>query len=113
MLIKKIIDACDHLTVIETRCMKDDFVDLVFKSEDTTRWELVLSSFLGKPRKPQGHAPSRDDLAITSRTGGIRINQTLFEKEFDEGVVVAKFWPWDDGKRTTLRMALLLKRKPV
>jgi hypothetical protein len=109
MQLKEIIDKCTHLKVIERRCIKDDFVELVFSNEEIAEWQRILSSDLGDPRKPQGSPPSPSDLEITSRTGGIRVNQTLFEQEFDEGTIIAKFWPWDDGRHTTLRMALLLK----
>ena len=109
MQLKEIIDNCTHLKVVERRCIKDDFIDLVFSNDEISEWKRVLSSYLGKPRKPQGSPPSTSDLAITSKTGGIRVNQTLFEQEFEEGTIIAKFWPWDDGRYTTLRMALLHK----
>jgi hypothetical protein len=109
MQLQEILGKCSELMVSQTRCIKDDFVDLVFESEDTAEWARILSSCLGEPRKPHGSPPSRDDLEITSTTGGIRINQTLFEQDFETGTVIAKFWPWEDGKHTTLRMALLLK----
>ncbi|RJQ78747.1 MAG: hypothetical protein C4519_11815 [Desulfobacteraceae bacterium] len=109
MRLKEIIDSCGHLKVIEQRCIKNDFIDLVFNNEELSEWQRILSSFLGAPRKPKGQQPSRSDLDITSKTGGIRVNQTLFEREFEEGTVIAKFWPWQDGRYTTLRMALLLK----
>jgi hypothetical protein len=109
MRLKEIIDGCSHLKVIESRCVTDDFIDIVFSNEDLEEWQRILSSFLGVPRKPRGQPPSRSDLEITSNTGGIRVNQTLFEREFEEGIIIAKFWPWQDGRYTTLRMALLLK----
>jgi hypothetical protein len=109
MRLKEIIDGCSHLKVIESRCVTDDFIDIVFSNEDLEEWQRILSSFLGAPRKPRGQPPSRSDLEITSNTGGIRVNQTLFEREFEEGIIIAKFWPWQDGRYTTLRMALLLK----
>lgn len=109
MRLKEIIDSCSHLKVIENRCVTNDFIDIVFINEEIEEWQRILSSFLGAARKPQGQPPSRRDLEITSKTGGIRLNQTLFEREFEEGTVIAKFWPWQDGRHTTLRMALLLK----
>jgi hypothetical protein len=109
MRLKEIIDSCSHLKVIESRCVRNDFIDIVFINEELEEWKRILSSFLGRPKKPQGQSPSQRDLEITSKTGGIRVNQTLFESEFDEGTVIAKFWPWQDGRYTTLRMALLLK----
>lgn len=109
MPLNKIISKFGHLTVTEERCVTDEFVDLVFLNSDLPSWYEILSDALGLPVKPQGKMPSAKDLELTSNTGGIRIEQTLFEKEFEEGTVIAKFWPWQDDRHTTLRMALLLK----
>lgn len=108
MQLKKIIDHCSHLRVVEERCITEEFVELVFLNEQVDKWEEILTNHLGPPRKPSGQAPSDSDLQLTSHTGGIRIEQTLFEKEFGGATVIAKFWPWKDNNHTTLRMALLL-----
>jgi hypothetical protein len=109
MQLKEIMDGCKHLHVIEQRCSTAEFIDLVFSNTDIEEWQRVLSSFLGTPRKPRGQAPSDSDLRITAKTGGIRTDQTLFEKDFPVSVIIAKFWPWKDNQHTTLRMAMLLK----
>ncbi len=109
MELKEIIDCCSHLKIREKRCLTDDFIELVFKNEEVDEWHRVLSAFLGDPIKPKGQEPSDDDLKLTEKTGGIRIEQTLFEKEFEDASIIAKFWPWMDNIHTTLRMALLQK----
>lgn len=109
MELKEIIDCCKHLSVREKRCLTDEFIELVFRSDDIAEWSRILAAFLGSPRKPKGQEPSESDLQLTAKTGGIRFDQTLFEKEFEEGTIIAKFWPWMDNLHTTLRMALLLK----
>jgi hypothetical protein len=111
MRLKEIIKQCSHLKIVEKRCETEEFIDLVFNSEDADEWQRILSRILDAPRKPKGKAPSDRDLQLTSKTGGIRINQTLFEKEFDNTTVIAKFWPWDNNQHTTLRMALLINKK--
>lgn len=108
MQLKKIVEKCSHLKVIEKRCISDEFVELVFINDDIDEWQSILTAFLGEPRKPKGQAPTEKDLQLTSNTGGIRIEQTLFEKEFKTGTIIAKFWPWQNQTHTTLRMALLL-----
>jgi hypothetical protein len=109
MELKEIIDCCSHLNVIEKRCLTDEFIEMVFLNEDINEWHRILSAFLGAPRKPKGKEPDAEDLRLTAKTGGIRIEQTLFEKEFEHTAIIAKFWPWQDKKHTTLRMALLIK----
>jgi hypothetical protein len=109
MQLKDIIDCCQHLKTYESRMQTDEFVDLVFYNEDLPEWFRILSSFLGEPVKPEGSEPTQKDLQITAKTGSIRVEQTLFEKEYGHGVILAKFWPWKDKQHTTLRMALLKK----
>lgn len=110
MQLKDIIEQCSHLKVVEKRCETEEFVDLVFENEEIEEWYRLLSRLLDTPTKPKGQAPSDRDLQVTSKTGGIRTNQTLFEKKFGEVTIVAKFWPWDNNKYTTLRMALLITK---
>jgi hypothetical protein len=109
MQLKEIFDRCRHLKIYEKRSLSNEFIELVFYNEDASEWFHIISSFLGPPVKPKGQQPSQKDLDITAKTGSIRVEQTLFEKEFDEGIIIAKFWPWKDNVHTTLRMALLIK----
>ena len=109
MRLKEIIDCCGELKVYEKRCITDDFIELVFYNDEIDEWHRILTAFLGDPSKPKGQEPSTKDLELTAKTGGIRIDQTLFEKDLSDGTIIAKFWPWQDDTHTTLRMALLLK----
>ena len=107
MTLREIIDCCVHLDVHEKRCDREDLFELVFFNSDLAEWGRILKAFLGDPVKPSGKAPTVKDLELTETTGSIRIEQTLYEKQFDNGVIIAKFWPWKDGRHVTLRMALL------
>jgi len=109
MQLREIIDCCSGLKVREKRCISDDFIELVFHNEEIEHWHRILVAFLGEPLKPEGQEPSAKDLALTANTGGIRLEQTLFEKEYENGAIIAKFWPWKDQMHITLRMALLEK----
>lgn len=97
------------LGVHERRSLSSEYCELVFFGKDLEAWFDILSSVLGEPRKPAGSEPTASDLDLTNKTGGIRANQTLFEKDFDGETVIAKFWPWDDGEHITLKMAVLFK----
>ena len=107
MKLRDITDCCVHLEVHEKRCDREDLFELVFFQKDIDEWARILSAFLGEPVKPSGQSPTIRDLELTEGTGSIRIEQTLFEKRIDNGVIIAKFWPWTDGLHITLRMALL------
>lgn len=107
MKLREITDCCVHLDVQEKRCEREDLFELVFFQKDVAEWGRILAAFLGDPVKPSGKAPTAKDLEITEGTGSIRIEQTLYEKNFDDGVIIAKFWPWQDGNYITLRMAML------
>ncbi len=109
MTLNEIISCCNEFTIHEKRCVTDEFIELVFPNAEIGEWQRVLTAFLGPPSKPEGQEPSEKDMALTANTGGIRIDQTLYENEFEEGVIIAKFWPWQDNVHTTLRMALLVK----
>lgn len=109
MELREITDCFTDLKVVERRCVTEDFVELVFHGEEVDEWHRILTAFLSAPIKPKGQEPSEKDLAITASTGGIRLEQTLFEKEFEDTSIVAKFWPWKDNIHITLRMALLRK----
>ena len=107
MKLRDITDCCVHLEVHEKRCDREDLFELVFFQKDIDEWARILSAFLGEPVKPSGQSPTIRDLELTEGTGSIRIEQTLFEKRIENGVIIAKFWPWKDGRHITLRMALL------
>jgi hypothetical protein len=108
MQLKEITDCFSELKVVEKRCVTEDFVELVFSSDEVDEWHRILTAFLDQPSKPKGQEPSDKDLLLTAKTGGIRLDQTLFEKTFANGTIIAKFWPWKDNIHITLRMALLI-----
>lgn len=107
MRLNEIFERCNHLTIYDQRCVTDEFIELVFYNKDLQDWYQSITSILGEPCKAQNCEPNANDLKLTARTGGIRFEQTLFEKTFEEGTIIAKFWPWHDDIHTTLRVALL------
>ena len=89
MKLKEITDCCRHLEVKEKRCLTEEFVELVFFNNDAAEWGRILIAFLGSPVKPEGQEPTARDLELTAKTGGIRFEQTLFEKEFENETIIA------------------------
>ena len=107
MTLDDILVQARDLGVYERRSLSAEYCELVFFSRDLDAWLRILAGSLGEPRKPAGREPTKADLGLTSNTGGIWINQTLFEKELGEKTIIAKIWPWGDERYMTLKMAVL------
>ena len=110
MTLREIIKKCGALSIDEKRRMSDGFCELVFYNKDIDAWNNLFADMLGNAVKAAGREPTENDQYLTKDYGGILLNQTLFKKEFDDVIVIAMFWPWQDGIHTTLKMALLRKR---
>ena len=109
MTFDEILLQAKDLGVFERRSLSPEYCELVFFSKDVDAWYGILSSTLGEAKKKPGVEPTDSDLNVTRKTGGIRINQTLFEKKFNGKTVIAKIWPWEDGVHMTLKMAVLFE----
>lgn len=109
MTLKEILQQHIKLDIEEERCISDDYVWLVFPNKEIDEWNKAFNNIFGPAVKAAGVAPNEKDLSLTKNYGGIRRNQTLFKKEFDEATVIAMFWPWQDNIRTTLKMVLVKK----
>ena len=109
MILNDIITLFDQLEICQTRTTNDNYCELVFYTKDADKWSDCLAGKLGQPIKPAGSKPSKDDELITKDYGGIYNNQTLFKKEMESSIVIAMFWPWQDGINTTLKLAVLDK----
>ena len=107
MTLDDILVQARNLGVYERRSLSDEYCELVFFSQDLDAWLSILIGTLGEPRKPAGREPTQADLGLTSNTGGIWVNQTLFEKKIGGKTIIAKIWPWDDEQYMTLKMAVL------
>ena len=105
-ILKDIIGKCSGLNIDEKRSIADDYVEIVFLNKEIGAWRKVLTDTLGPEIKPAGVEPTESELDLTKDFGGIRGNQTLFKKAFDDVIVIAILWPWQDGVRTTLKIAL-------
>ena len=110
MTLHDIIEKCSMLDINEKRCVSDEYGELVIHSKDLSQWYQIFADTLGPAEKVEGTKPTKDDLNLTKPYGGICDNQTLFKKEYDDVVVIAMFWPWQDGVCTTLKIAFQAKR---
>ena len=108
-MLKDIITQFDALDIREKRSITDAYCELVFYSKDIDRWNNICSDLFGKAVKPAGAKPTKDDLSLAEKYGGIFANQVLFKKDFGNFIVIVMFWPWQDATHTTLKMAVLNK----
>ncbi len=108
-MLKKIIETCLMLSIHEKRDINDKYFELVFYNKEIDEWIKIFTNILGAAVKPANTKPTKENLRLTEDYGGIYGNQTLFKKEFDDAMIIAMFWPWQDNTHTTLKIALLKK----
>jgi hypothetical protein len=103
--VKGLMDALQSLEVYESRCVYDQYGEVVIEIEHIDAWVEGLTRLLGAPRKPAGENPTEEDLRLTNDYRGIRRNQTLFYKPQNGQGLLAMLWPWS-GSYVTLVMAV-------
>jgi|TARA_B100000315_G_C14475255_1_gene540295 hypothetical protein len=108
-MLKEILKKCNELNVYEERAADNNYFELVFYTKEADQWNKLFDEILGPVAKPSGKKPTPADLELTKEYGGIFDNQTLFKKDFEEGTIIAMFWPWQDAVRTTLKVSLIKK----
>ena len=109
MELKEIIEKCKVLDIYEERFVADNYYEIVSYAKDKEKWIKLFTEILGPATKPVGTVPSKEDIELTQKYGGVRENQTLFKKQIGNTIVLAMFWPWQDEVRTTLKVAFIAK----
>lgn len=103
MRLNELFAALTGLEVFENRQADDNLIDVVFESQHTESWNARLESVLGPALKPAGAKPGAFARRVADDFGGVRIEQTLYYKGFEEHGVVVMFWPWQNGRCTTCK----------
>ena len=104
LTIKEIMDGCLVFNVYEKRLITDEYGELVFFNKDIAELNKLLSDMLGPAVKPKGIQPTKEDKLLTKEYGGIRIEQTLFKKDYNDISIIAMLWPWQSTEHTTLKV---------
>ena len=110
MKLQEIIEKCSSLKIHTKRYIDDKYVELVFFNEEIDHWRKILEGFLGPATKPAGVEPSTNQKKTADPFGGINTSQTLFQKTSDNIMIIAMFWPWQDGEYVTLKLAMIQSR---
>ena len=109
MQLKKFIKKFDSLRIHEKRSLTDKLYEIIFYSEDEKQWAKIFEAEFGPPIKKKGDPLPADEQHWISDTGGIWEDQTLYGEFIHNGIVIAKFQPWQDGKHITLKMMVITK----
>lgn len=107
MSLKQIFEKLQSLDIIQTRCVEDDYVEIVISNQQSDKWNQILNEIFGLAIKPAGERPSKPALRLSQEYGGIQDNQVLFNKIIDGKNIIVMLWPWMDGARTTLKIAVI------
>ncbi|MDH3344506.1 MAG: hypothetical protein OEM61_08320 [Desulfobacteraceae bacterium] len=111
MKIQEITEKFRSLEIFEKRCINDEYAEIVIFTEQLNHCSKILEGFLGPAVKPFGLEPSKIHEKVADEFGGIFKNQTLFQKDCDDIMVIAMFWPWGNGKQVTLKIAVARRKK--
>ena len=107
MSLKEIIEKSKSLNIFQSRCVDDEYVEIVILNAQIDKWDRILNEIFGPAVKPAGAKPTKDLLHLTKEFGGIHDDQVLFKKKFQDSTVLAMLWPWQDKTHTTLKMAVI------
>lgn len=106
----EIFEKFNGLGVFEKRFLNDDYGEVVFFHKDLDQWSRILSELMGPPAKPAGQKTKDEHLKLSMKYGGVNDNQTLFQKDLGETILLALLWPWNNGTYITLKLAVRKKR---
>ena len=109
MTLKDILERCQNLKVEQKRSISDEYCEFVISGTDIEQWKKIFDEVFGLAQKKEGQKPTKEHLSLTENYGGIAANQILYKRDFDDGILLAMFWPWNDGSFVTLKLIHLKK----
>lgn len=109
MKIDDIIQKCMQFEIYQQRTVSEDYAEIVMYTKEIFKWKIIFDEIFGEPASPAGIKPTKEDLELTHAFGGLFDDQTLYAGEIDGQRIIVMFWPWQDGKRVTIKIAFLKK----
>ncbi len=88
----------------QTRRESEDYLELVMFQESLGEIHRIFTNYFGPPLKPFGEEVSTEVEKCAEAYGGIQTDQTLYYTEREYAPNLAMIWPWDDGKRVTVKI---------
>ena len=101
----ELLTKIEKIPVAESRIDSAKIKEFVIKSDFVTELHLVFQDFFGEDFKAPGEDPSPVDKRRAAPLGGIREDQTLYYLEKEGYSHCAMLWPWNDGRRYTVKIA--------
>ncbi|NTV52833.1 MAG: hypothetical protein HGA76_07475 [Candidatus Firestonebacteria bacterium] len=101
---REILAQCRELKLSECRQVNDEYAEVVIFSQDWAQWQGILENLLGPAVKPAGRKPEAVHEALANPRGGVKKDQILFNKKFEDRGIVALLWPWQDQIKITLKI---------
>jgi hypothetical protein len=89
----------------EIRKESEGYFEIVLSTKHLINLYPIFESYYGVPFKPSGVAPSDKAQNLTRNYGGIQKQQTLYYVNRNGVSDCAMIWPWNDGSRSTVKMA--------
>jgi len=104
MQFQEIKSKLDGITYDTLRIDCDNHFEAVILKEELNKLTRRLEGFFGSPVWPsKNRLPFQIRQTIES-FGGILSGQTLYFCQQGRETVFAMLWPWEDGKRTTVKI---------
>ena len=91
------------VTFDSVRCDEEDYFEAVFFKQDLVQVSAKLSVVLGEMVYPGVKPLEKKIETLVSEYGGIQKGQSLYLKEIGDFIMLAMFWPWQDGEHITLK----------
>lgn len=104
MRLNEVYEKLQGLNIFEKRVVNDELIELVFEGKEAEAWYGRFASLLGEALKPAGAKSNARANHIAKDLGGIRPEQSLYVKAFEDHLVVAVFWPWSNGRCITCKV---------
>jgi hypothetical protein len=103
--IEEVIRRVKDIDYEEARRESEDYLELVVTREALRDLHFLLESYFGPAFKPAGQDACRLSEGRSRWFGGVKKDQILYYTERENVPAVALIWPWNDGRRATLKIA--------
>ena len=100
----EIKDEIKKIAIEALRSDKSDYFEAVVIKEELAKLNERLKSFFGEPAPENKSSLSQEVQDKINGFGGINPGQTLYFRNEGSDSIFAMLWPWQDGKRTTVKI---------